>query len=233
MRICSPFDQVVEESDVTVCSYVVEDLEAVVMALAWSKTTISALVVRLGNIDAVIEQPVDGFSRVGIIPDASQLYCLLSQKKKRNKAYCRIQCPLILMSYPNSTSSFTRSIDRFMHRGMAQTAGSAPYSRSMRMSDNFPTVLSRHSVASALVIQPLSRSSRRRWLSLALQAAANARTLSSFAPLYDAGLLTALDLGIAVMVWEVAECTTASSVTAERARSKGSVECSTALQNLQ
>ena len=82
--ICSPFDQVVEESDVTVCSYVVEDLEAVVIALAWSKTTISALVVRLGDIDAVIKQPVDGFSRVGIIPDASQLSCLLFLSKKKS-----------------------------------------------------------------------------------------------------------------------------------------------------
>lgn len=92
--ICSPFDQVVEKSDITVCSYVVEDLEAVVIALAWSETTIIALVVCLGDIDAVIKQPVDGFSRVGIIPDASQLSCLLSlskkEKKKRNKAYCRI-----------------------------------------------------------------------------------------------------------------------------------------------
>ena len=136
------------------------------------------------------------------------------------------------MSYPNSTSSFTRSIDRFMHRGVAQTAGSAPCSKSMRMSDNFHTVMSRHSVASAVVIEPLSRSSRRCWLSLALQAAANAHTLFSFAPLCGGGLLTVLDLGIAVMGWEVAECNTASSVTAERARSKGSVECSTALQNL-
>ena len=83
MGICTPFDQVVEESDVTVCSYIVEDLEAVVIALAWSKTTISALMVRLGDIDAVIEQPVDGFSKVGIIPDSSQLSCLLSRKDKK------------------------------------------------------------------------------------------------------------------------------------------------------
>jgi hypothetical protein len=69
MGICTLSDQVVEESDVAVCGYVIEDLEAIVMALSWSKTTIVALVVGFGDINAVIKQPVDGFSRVGIIPN--------------------------------------------------------------------------------------------------------------------------------------------------------------------
>lgn len=67
--ICTSFDQVVEESDITICGYVVEDLEGIVMALAWSVTTVGPLVVGFGNINAVIKQPVDSFSRVGIIPD--------------------------------------------------------------------------------------------------------------------------------------------------------------------
>jgi hypothetical protein len=56
--------------------------------------------------------------------------------------------------------------------------------------------------------------------------------LSSFAPLCGGGLLTVLNLGIAVMGWEVVDCNTASSVTAERARSKGFAGCSIALQKL-
>ena len=68
MGICTSPDQVVEESDVAVRSYVIEDLEAVVVALSWSETTIGALVVGTGDVNAVVKQPVDGFSRVGIIP---------------------------------------------------------------------------------------------------------------------------------------------------------------------
>lgn len=69
MGICTSADQVVKESDITVCSYVVEDLEAIVMALSWSVTTVGALVVGFGDINALIKQPVDGFSRVSIIPN--------------------------------------------------------------------------------------------------------------------------------------------------------------------
>jgi hypothetical protein len=55
MGICTSSDQVVEESDVTVCGHVIEDLEAIVMALSWSETTIGALVVGFGDINALIK----------------------------------------------------------------------------------------------------------------------------------------------------------------------------------
>jgi hypothetical protein len=67
--VCTSSDQVVEESDVAVCGYVIEDLKAIVMALSWSKTTVGALVVGFGDINAVIKQPVNGFWRVGIVPN--------------------------------------------------------------------------------------------------------------------------------------------------------------------
>jgi hypothetical protein len=68
------------------------------------------------------------------------------------------------------------------------------------MSGNLDKVLSRHPVALALVIEPLSRSPRRRWLSFALQAADSSRISSSFALLCGGALLTIPDLGIVVMV---------------------------------
>ena len=71
MGICTSAHQVVEEDDIAACSYVIEDLEAIVMALSWSwsVTTIAALVVGFGDINALIKQPVDGFSRASIIPN--------------------------------------------------------------------------------------------------------------------------------------------------------------------
>jgi hypothetical protein len=193
----------VEECDVaTFGNHVEEDQGLVKRPEADPWAVVLVLVVSPVDIDTLVKQPVDRLLGVGVIPGRMLAMFSLHVCLTTN---CKTQCPVPLMSQPNSTRSLTSSIDSLMHLVVAQTAGLAPFSSNNRISGRSSHVSSRHAVASAAVIEPLARSSATRWMSSALQAECSSRLTSE-----SGSLLTPFVFapGLVLAILGVGSCTT-------------------------